>query len=145
MNSPVSTDSASSHPSTPHEGAPSVDNDHGETTLLPLTPPATPPVDVYAVLSRSAAGVGLGPVPLGTGAGTSLHVMQPLVLTCCPASLRSGPCGHAQFNARQASAMCRKMDGYVSFASVEGLGEPQSNEKGGSYILSIVHHPSSES
>ena len=29
-----------------------------------------------------------------------------------------------QFNARKASARCRAMEGYVSFASVEGLGEP---------------------
>ncbi|KAF9557961.1 hypothetical protein CPC08DRAFT_724783 [Agrocybe pediades] len=29
-----------------------------------------------------------------------------------------------QFNARKASARCRAIEGYVSFASVEGLGEP---------------------
>jgi len=28
------------------------------------------------------------------------------------------------FNARTASAMCRQIDGYVSFANVEGLGAP---------------------
>ncbi|KAF5335640.1 hypothetical protein D9758_014798 [Tetrapyrgos nigripes] len=30
----------------------------------------------------------------------------------------------SSFNARTASAQCRLMDGYVSFASIEGLGEP---------------------
>lgn len=29
-----------------------------------------------------------------------------------------------EFNARKASARCRAIEGYVSFASVEGLGEP---------------------
>lgn len=28
------------------------------------------------------------------------------------------------FNARTASEVCKRMDGYVSFANVEGLGEP---------------------
>lgn len=28
------------------------------------------------------------------------------------------------FNARTASEVCKRMDGYVSFASVQGLGEP---------------------
>ena len=32
--------------------------------------------------------------------------------------------GSPQFNARKASARCRAIEGYVSFASVEGLGEP---------------------
>ncbi|KAF7315823.1 hypothetical protein MIND_00098400 [Mycena indigotica] len=32
----------------------------------------------------------------------------------------------ATFNARKASAQCRQLEGYVSFAAVEGLGEPPS-------------------
>lgn len=33
------------------------------------------------------------------------------------------------FNVRKASARCREMEGYVSFASVEGLGEPPRRRK----------------
>ena len=32
--------------------------------------------------------------------------------------------GSPQFIARKASARCRAIEGYVSFAKVEGLGEP---------------------
>ncbi|PPQ87197.1 hypothetical protein CVT26_012562, partial [Gymnopilus dilepis] len=38
--------------------------------------------------------------------------------------LPSHPSPRPQFNARKASVQCRAMQGYVSFASVEGLGEP---------------------
>ena len=41
-----------------------------------------------------------------------------------PPSLVHGGGGSPQFNARKASARCRAIEGYVSFASVEGLGEP---------------------
>ncbi|KAF7315914.1 hypothetical protein MIND_00108000 [Mycena indigotica] len=34
--------------------------------------------------------------------------------------------GWSTFNARKAAAECRQLDGYVSFAAVEGLGEPPS-------------------
>jgi hypothetical protein len=37
------------------------------------------------------------------------------------------PCHPGMFNARKASAHCRQMEGYVSFAAVEGLGEPPGN------------------
>ncbi|KAJ7071972.1 hypothetical protein C8F01DRAFT_1102021 [Mycena amicta] len=35
-------------------------------------------------------------------------------------------CSRPTFNARKASAQCRQLEGYVSFAAVEGLGEPPS-------------------
>ncbi|RXW20411.1 hypothetical protein EST38_g5434 [Candolleomyces aberdarensis] len=35
-----------------------------------------------------------------------------------------------QFNVRRASARCREMDGYISFAAVEGLGAPPESESG---------------
>lgn len=38
----------------------------------------------------------------------------------------SNPSSPKPFNARKASTQCRAMQGYVSFASVEGLGEPPS-------------------
>ena len=40
--------------------------------------------------------------------------------------------GHhrSQFNARKASAQCRAMEGYISFASVEGLGVPPDDPRG---------------
>ncbi|KAF9068720.1 hypothetical protein BDP27DRAFT_1421703 [Rhodocollybia butyracea] len=34
------------------------------------------------------------------------------------------PTSEASFNARTASLQCKQIDGYVSFASIEGLGEP---------------------
>ena len=33
------------------------------------------------------------------------------------------------FNARQAAAQCRAMDGYVSFANIEGLGIPEGSDE----------------
>ncbi|KAJ7034054.1 hypothetical protein C8F04DRAFT_601358 [Mycena alexandri] len=39
--------------------------------------------------------------------------------------------GRPAFNARKASAQCRQLEGYVSFAAVEGLGEPPSPGPGG--------------
>ena len=41
-----------------------------------------------------------------------------------PATASLGLHHRPQFNARKASAQCRAMEGYVSFATVEGLGEP---------------------
>lgn len=33
------------------------------------------------------------------------------------------------FNARQAAAQCKAMDGYVSFATIEGLGIPEGSDE----------------
>ncbi|KAJ7049746.1 hypothetical protein C8F01DRAFT_1181726 [Mycena amicta] len=71
----------------------------GQGQML-LTPPATPPRH-----SPVVAGVDLP---------------QELCATSNPAA------GWSTFNARKASAQCRLLEGYVSFAAVEGLGEPPS-------------------
>jgi hypothetical protein len=68
-------------------------------TPLPLTPPPTPP---YQALLPKA----------------NRPTVQPSLPSCAQQHQQ------AQFNVRQASARCRQMDGYVSFAAVEGLGEP---------------------
>lgn len=68
-------------------------------TIGPLTPPPTPP-QVPSVLSRTISN------PPTTGRR--------------PPRTPSSP----SFDARTASAMCRRIDGYVSFANVEGLGSP---------------------
>lgn len=41
-----------------------------------------------------------------------------------PSSLSAGSPPRSPFNARTASAQCRLIEGYVSFAAVEGLGKP---------------------
>ncbi|KIK63551.1 hypothetical protein GYMLUDRAFT_241479 [Collybiopsis luxurians FD-317 M1] len=47
-----------------------------------------------------------------------------LSLLSPPFSSPTSASSTASFNARTASLQCREIDGYVSFASVEGLGEP---------------------
>ncbi|KAF7376889.1 hypothetical protein MSAN_00106600 [Mycena sanguinolenta] len=67
-----------------------------------LTPPATPPRCSLVVVAGSECAC----------VGEVLHAHE----------------GEARptFNARKASAQCRQLEGYVSFAAVEGLGEPPS-------------------
>ncbi|KAF7358023.1 hypothetical protein MVEN_00849400 [Mycena venus] len=72
-----------------------------------LTPPATPPRCSLVVV----AGADDGAVD-GACANGCLH----------PHDGEPRP----TFNARKASAQCRQLEGYVSFAAVEGLGEPPS-------------------
>lgn len=72
-------------------------------SLVPLTPPPTPP-HAPSILSRTVSHPG------NTG-------RRP------PKSPSSPP-----FDARTASAMCRRMDGYVSFANIEGLGSPPEDD-----------------
>jgi hypothetical protein len=77
----------------------------------PLTPPPTPPTTTFPVPSTphtpqpSHAHAHLGHMP--THPSTSPHA----------------------FNVRTASARCRQMEGYVSFAAVEGLGEPPADDE----------------
>ncbi|KAF9650591.1 hypothetical protein BDM02DRAFT_3127578 [Thelephora ganbajun] len=71
-------------------------------SLGPLTPPPTPP-HVPSVLSRTTSH------PTNTG--------RPLPTPSSPS-----------FDARTASAMCRRINGYVSFANVEGLGSPPEDD-----------------
>ncbi|KAF7323894.1 hypothetical protein MKEN_00610800 [Mycena kentingensis (nom. inval.)] len=67
-----------------------------------LTPPATPPRHSLVVVGDEHA------IPD--------HAHEDLC----------GPIERPTFNARKASAQCRQLEGYVSFAAVEGLGEPPS-------------------
>jgi hypothetical protein len=69
----------------------------------PLTPPPTPP-QVPSMLSRTTSNT--------TNTGRRL-----------PKTPTS-----PSFDARTASAMCRRIDGYVSFANVEGLGSPPEDD-----------------
>ncbi|KAJ7618026.1 hypothetical protein FB45DRAFT_216919 [Roridomyces roridus] len=64
-----------------------------------LTPPATPPRHSLVVVSGSGS---------SSEEGHDDAQARPT------------------FNARKASAQCRQLEGYVSFAAVEGLGEPPS-------------------
>ncbi|KAJ7793695.1 hypothetical protein B0H14DRAFT_137788 [Mycena olivaceomarginata] len=66
-----------------------------------LTPPATPPRCSLVVVGDELV--------CGSG-GACVHDGDP----------------RPAFNARKASAQCRQLEGYVSFAAVEGLGEPPS-------------------
>ncbi|KAK6977557.1 hypothetical protein R3P38DRAFT_2666304 [Favolaschia claudopus] len=72
-----------------------------------LTPPATPPRCSLLVVAD--------------GDGGEVHPNH----THGHASPDGGSPRPA-FNARKASAQCRQLEGYVSFAAVEGLGEPPS-------------------
>lgn len=72
-------------------------------SLGPLTPPPTPP-HFPTILSRTTSHPG--------------NVGRRLPKT--PSS--------PSFDARTASAMCRRIDGYVSFANVEGLGSPPEDD-----------------
>lgn len=71
--------------------------------LAPLTPPPTPP-NVPSVLYRTTS--------------------HPANFGQRPPKTPSSP----SFDARTASAMCRRIDGYVSFANVEGLGSPPEDD-----------------
>jgi hypothetical protein len=72
-------------------------------SLGPLTPPPTPP-HVPSMLSRTTS--------------------HPANVGRRPPMTPSSP----SFDARTASAMCRQIDGYVSFANVEGLGSPPEDD-----------------
>lgn len=72
-------------------------------SLGPLTPPPTPP-HVPTMLSRTTS--------------------HPANVGRRPPKTPSSP----SFDARTASAMCRRIDGYVSFANVEGLGSPPEDD-----------------
>lgn len=59
--------------------------------------------------------------------GSHPHELEPLTPPPTPPSesdLHSSTPLPGMFNVRKASASCRQMEGYVSFASVEGLGQP---------------------
>jgi hypothetical protein len=85
---------------------------HGAPAGSPLTPPlTTPPSDGTC---------------FGGPNGNEL-----LSRTIAAAAATTG----AHFNVRQASDMCRKMEGYVSFSSVQGLGEPQGADDDGGTCL----------
>jgi hypothetical protein len=76
-----------------------------------LTPPATPPRCSLVVV----AGDELDAHVLAHANGIHAHAHD------------GGEGEHRPtFNARKASAQCRRLEGYVSFAAVEGLGEPPS-------------------
>jgi len=72
-------------------------------SLGPLTPPPTPP-HALSMLSHTASH------PANAGRRPPLTPSSP------------------SFDARTASAMCRRIDGYVSFANVEGLGSPPEDD-----------------
>ncbi|KAJ7762608.1 hypothetical protein B0H16DRAFT_1455646 [Mycena metata] len=83
-----------------------------------LTPPATPPRHSLVVVVDGAVQEGESSPREGiVGLETLPHGVD-------------GD-GRPAFNARKASAQCRQLEGYVSFAAVEGLGEPPSPGPGG--------------
>ena len=71
--------------------------------LGPLTPPLTPPHFPTALSRTTSHPANVGRRPPRTPSSPS-------------------------FDARTASAMCRRIDGYVSFANVEGLGSPPEDD-----------------
>ncbi|KAK0194833.1 hypothetical protein F5146DRAFT_260909 [Armillaria mellea] len=81
-----------------------------EGTLL-LTPPPTPPRSSTPPPPRRSMSVRSSPTK---------HVYLPP--RSPPDAVPSTQ--HQKFNARTASLQCRLIDGYVSFAAVEGLGAP---------------------
>ncbi|KAK1231595.1 hypothetical protein PQX77_005288 [Marasmius sp. AFHP31] len=96
---------------------------HGEGDGLPLSAPGTPRLHGQTYPQRSprhSEGRALAPDPT-----QFLIVHNPAAPTNHP-SAPSSPKGHSKFNVQTASAQCRAQDGYVSFAAVEGLGEPES-------------------
>ena len=56
--------------------------------------------------------------PLSSQRGSSASSTSPLTPPPSP-----------PFNARQAAAQCRAMDGYISFATIEGLGVPEGSDE----------------
>ncbi|RPD78099.1 hypothetical protein L226DRAFT_520548 [Lentinus tigrinus ALCF2SS1-7] len=56
--------------------------------------------------------------PLSSQRGSSASSASPLTPPPSP-----------PFNARQAAAQCRAMDGYISFATIEGLGVPEGSDE----------------
>lgn len=63
------------------------------------------------------------PTPPESGsASPSSSDSPPVSPSLCPGNFPPG--SRPQFNARKASEHCRAMEGYVSFAAVEGLGSP---------------------
>ena len=58
-----------------------------------------------------------------TSSSFSLHSLWPYAYEM-PSPIGQFVGGSPQFNAPKASARCRTIEGYVSFAGVEGLGEP---------------------
>ncbi|KAJ7162353.1 hypothetical protein C8R46DRAFT_1283184 [Mycena filopes] len=82
-----------------------------------LTPPATPPRHSVLVVGEAS----------GSGSGSGSEDSHEGIL-----GVETLPHGdRPAFNARKASAQCRQLEGYVSFAAVEGLGEPPSPGPGG--------------
>ncbi|KAJ7731340.1 hypothetical protein DFH07DRAFT_992052 [Mycena maculata] len=77
-----------------------------------LTPPATPPRCEVVVVAHEHGHI----LPPGLGHDDDED---------------GGGVHRPAFNARKASAQCRQLEGYVSFAAVEGLGEPPSPAGGG--------------
>ncbi|KAJ7689572.1 hypothetical protein B0H17DRAFT_1180163 [Mycena rosella] len=93
------------------EGGGREENERGEGRGRLLTPPPTPPLGhavAHAHDIHLDGGMGMGMGMGGEGEGGEEHAQRPA------------------FNARKASAQCRRLEGYVSFAAVEGLGEPPS-------------------
>ncbi|KAK0213369.1 hypothetical protein DFS33DRAFT_119605 [Desarmillaria ectypa] len=87
-----------------------------------LTPPPTPP----------RSGTPPPPPSLSLGARRSMsvrssptkHAFLPPTPPSTTEDLPRAPPSTQKFNARTASLQCRLIDGYVSFAAVEGLGAP---------------------
>jgi len=103
---------------------PGDDLDAVDSRLL-LTPPPTPPL--YSSLSATTT--------LAVAACESATVMPRSISTLDSCSVPNPSYQrraaedsvltlHKTFNARKASERCRTMEGYVSFAQVEGLGLP---------------------
>lgn len=101
-----------------------------------LTPPPTPPLTGTTTPAGSVKRPGIAMYRSRTGDSTEFGTtssphMYPYKrreiegsVEKLDLSLGPPPLGTSTFNARKASERCRMMEGYVSFASVEGLGTP---------------------
>jgi len=110
------------------------DEEEEEESLRLLTPPPTPPGAYLSSpyksprrpgFSASASGSSTSSIENQTHTHQSVHSTPRKHLL--PPQVPPSP-ATVQFNARKASARCRMIEGYVSFASVEGLGAPPDPE-----------------
>ncbi|RDX55230.1 hypothetical protein OH76DRAFT_1397626 [Lentinus brumalis] len=79
--------------------------------------PSSPRAHSRALHMASRASPRSAHRPLSSQGGSSASNASPLTPPPSP-----------PFNARQAAAQCRAMDGYISFATIEGLGVPEGND-----------------
>ncbi|KAJ7831712.1 hypothetical protein B0H14DRAFT_2592510 [Mycena olivaceomarginata] len=89
------------------------------------TPGSTPPLSADAETERAGTNGRLLTPPATPPRCSLVVVGDELVCGSGGACVHDGDPRPA-FNARKASAQCRQLEGYVSFAAVEGLGEPPS-------------------